>query len=636
MSVVDRPTVSVVIPCYNQASFAFEAALSAKYAYDGPLDVIIINDGSTEAAAPRKLLAIREALGDERCEISIVHQENKGLPATRNAGVDRAVGDFIQFLDADDLLVAEKIGDQIKHLRLATRVDVSLTDCITASERLDEFERHKNLIAGYGHRLEDFALHWERGFSIPIHCALFRRGVFDRVRFNEAVKAKEDWVFWTQLVMEGGRLSYLGTNGAVYRIHAGSMCRATRSIGRQWIRAAAEIDRFVGDICPSFMDCAVDWYEGNYRTALDQEPFVDDAAPPNRHAKTSSSGGVPSPGCVGAERRLRGQRLSARAPRISVVVPVYNHLSYLNECFNSLALQQIDEMEVIVVDDASEDPGVAQFLDDLQRSDSIFRVLTNTENLGIVQSQTRAIGHATGDYIVFVDCDDSLPPRALDRAFRYIDAQGGCDYFFSDRFDVDENGDVLRLARYGGYDDERFTGAFRADILNGMVASHLKIVRRDAFHRVGGFDPTFSGVQDWELALKMAEAGKFLYLDQPLYRHRIHEQSVTTRDFRAQFHLGNLVRRKYAPRLTGLDERARLASSVRTLFYGDEEIGVLEVAEAWRRGPVTLDATRPLSHKNLWLFREFNSYLDEILWSSSEVYASLLGFLWSPAILRRV
>jgi hypothetical protein len=51
---------------------------------------------------------------------------------------------------------------------------------------------------------------------------------------------------------------------------------------------------------------------------------------------------------------------------------------------------------------------------------------------------------------------------------------------------------------------------------------------------------------------------------------------------------------------------------------------------------VTLDTTRPLSLKNLWLFREFNSYLDEVLWSSSETYAALLGFVWSPAALRRV
>jgi O-antigen biosynthesis protein len=139
MSAIDCPTVSVVIPCYNQASFAYEAALSAKYAYDGPLDVIIINDGSTDAAASRKLLAVRDTLGDERCEISIIHQENKGLPATRNVGVTRAIGDFVQFLDADDLLVAEKIGDQVKHLRLVARIDVSLTDCVMVSERVDEF-----------------------------------------------------------------------------------------------------------------------------------------------------------------------------------------------------------------------------------------------------------------------------------------------------------------------------------------------------------------------------------------------------------------------------------------------------------------------------------------------------------------
>jgi O-antigen biosynthesis protein len=218
-----------------------------------------------------------------------------------------------------------------------------------------------------------------------------------------------------------------------------------------------------------------------------------------------------------------------------------------------------------------------------------------------------------------------------------MEENGGCDYFFSDRFDIDTSDSVIRLARYGGYEDNdrRFTGEFLPDLLNGMIASHLKIVRRSGFERVHGFDPEFSGVQDWELALKIAEFGKFLYLPEPLYLHRIHPKSVTSGDVRGQFHRTNCLRRKFAPRLLKLDDRVRRTFRNATIVLGEEPVRILDIAAAWRHGPVVLDASRALTRENLWMVREFNSYIDAIIWSAPDIYPALLGYVWSPDILKR-
>ncbi|WP_249212173.1 hypothetical protein [Burkholderia cenocepacia] len=89
------------------------------------------------------------------------------------------------------------------------------------------------------------------------------------------------------------------------------------------------------------------------------------------------------------------------------------------------------------------------------------------------------------------------------------------------------------------------------DLLDGMVASHLKVIRRSTYLKAGGSDDAFSGIQDWELALKIAEFGRFHYLHEPLYRHRVHTRSVTSSDSVGQFRKTNIVRRRFYYPLVG-------------------------------------------------------------------------------------
>jgi glycosyltransferase involved in cell wall biosynthesis len=628
-----NPIVSVIIPCYNQGSYLFEAALSAKRAYRGPLDVIIVNDGSTESSIRRTLELVANELSDERCKIRIIHQANTGLSGARNVAIAAAEGNFIQLLDADDLLLEGKIDDQIGHFNVARSIDVSITDFIEANEQLDQFVRHDRIVGGWSYSLRDFAMSWERGFSIPAHCALIKKEVFSRIAFEEKVKAKEDWIFWTRLVATGGRIAFLGSRGAVYRIHDKSMCRSMPDLGRQWLTASTQIDAIVRDSCPDFLPKAVEWYQTAYASA---------AEPSN--AKSSSRGDVSStPPDFDNSTELPLKLAVARSGpvRLSIVIPIFNHFEYLRQCLDSAFSQQLDwddgAIEVVLADDGSTDPRVHALLDRLaaERRANL-RIVRSATNRGIAPTQNAAVAAAAGAYIAFLDCDDALAPNALRRAMDFIGANKGCDYFFSDRWDIDKAGKRIRLARYGGYADGRFVGDFKRDILNGMVASHLKIIRKSSFEAVSGFDPEFSGVQDWELALKLLKFGKFVYLPQPLYQHRIHEKSVTSGDRRGQFHRTNLVRRKFAPEILNLDVRKDAESKGRRSFFrGNDDIEIPALARAWENAPVTLDTTYPLTKANLWRIREFNSYIDEIVWAAPEVYAALLGYVWSPDILKR-
>src|SRR6266849_2332172 len=101
--------VSVIIPCYNSEKFisrAIDSVINQKYE---TLEMILVDDGSTDGT---KTILDKYAL-DNSSWIKIIQQENKGACAARNAGLKIANGDYIQFLDADDNLLPDKIKFQI-------------------------------------------------------------------------------------------------------------------------------------------------------------------------------------------------------------------------------------------------------------------------------------------------------------------------------------------------------------------------------------------------------------------------------------------------------------------------------------------------------------------------------------------
>jgi glycosyltransferase involved in cell wall biosynthesis len=103
---VAEPRVSIVVASYNGEKFLQETLASA-FAQDfDSYEVVLVDDGSTDRTA-----AVAQAF-----PVRYVHQENAGLPAARNRGIDEARGDLIAFLDDDDLLPPTKLRVQVRYL----------------------------------------------------------------------------------------------------------------------------------------------------------------------------------------------------------------------------------------------------------------------------------------------------------------------------------------------------------------------------------------------------------------------------------------------------------------------------------------------------------------------------------------
>jgi O-antigen biosynthesis protein len=325
------------------------------------------------------------------------------------------------------------------------------------------------------------------------------------------------------------------------------------------------------------------------------------------------------------------------APSISVVIPVYNHYKYIEECLRSLCDQGTREFEVICIDDASTDLRIHELMQGLKDKLTGLRIVMHASNQGISASQNEAVNLARGKFIAFLDCDDLLVPNALSRVNEEIKQQPDIDYFFSDRWDIDESGASVRLARYGGYYHLKpGDRSFRDDLLDGMVASHLKVIRRSAFIQVNGCSDEFEGIQDWELALKISQIGKLAYIPEPLYKHRVHSHSVTESAKVVQMRKTNMLRRRYIDcwltsancSIKGADAKP---PQVFNCYRALPPLGELKKCRSSGQ-PCVLDLRGPLLTSAITFAREFNSYFDLILWDRPEVPAALTGYLWGDVL----
>lgn len=630
------PAVSVIVPCYNQGEYLDDALLSAEHAYRGPLEVIVVDDGSTE---PRTLAALRR-LRSERATLHVVRQPNGGLSAARNAGLARASGEYIQFLDADDLLVPGKIDRQVDHFTVVPRLDVSISDYMLCDEKRLLCSNVESMLPTSRFEIPDFLFRWERGLSIPIHCGLFRRAALAGMRFDESLRAKEDWLFWSTLKIRHARMAYLPLRGAVYRQHAQSMRRSYRRMGDSWICAAAKIRAALPrDAYPAFLDEAVSWHAKCYRG---HPGYAAELSAGAGHDTVAAVPAATTSGLAAGDETAAERRLASRftgmpglpgMPAITVVIPVYNHYDYLIECLGSL-LDQGAAFEVICIDDASTDARVGRLLDTLDGVSPRLRIIRRAQNTGISENQNEAVRQASGDYIAFLDCDDALAEAALDKVAGEIAAHPEVDYFFTDRFDIDERGEIIRRADYGGYPDivPSADSDIRSDLLDGMVASHLKVIRRTAYQQAGGTSEEFSGIQDWELALRIAEFGKFRHIAEPLYRHRIHAASVSRSDSQRQFRKSNLLRRQY--QLKWLAPAGEPAQADKTVVFRDAKLPTpKELKALWHSGKrCHVEIGRQCSPVALNFLREFNSYFDRISYEDIGAWVALMGYTWGDIL----
>lgn len=218
--------VSIIVPCYNQAQYLDEALQSVIEQTYASWECIIVNDGSpdnTEEVARKWLNK------DER--FKYLYQENGGLSSARNAGLKIAKGDYIQFLDADDLIESEKIRVQLENLINDHEIDISVS-----GYRYFEDLTRKLKSMGRNNIFPEVVLHksdsdLKEVLSLKnpmvISATLYKKSVFEKVgMFDEDLVSLEDWEFHTRCALHDMKFQHIGViinTKTLIRLHSNSM-----------------------------------------------------------------------------------------------------------------------------------------------------------------------------------------------------------------------------------------------------------------------------------------------------------------------------------------------------------------------------------------------------------------------------
>lgn len=220
------PCVSIIIPCFNQAQFLPDALDSLVKQTFVDWECIIVNDGSTDNT--RDLAIYYSQLNNK---FIFVDQNNQGLSAARNAGLEKATGKYIQFLDADDALLPSKIEKQLNVLKKTTDLCLAISnfyycDSIDTNKRVLETINLSPYL-DTANALNELIIRWEDTLSIPAHCFLFDARFFSEhnIRFDTFLPNHEDWDCWLSIFSHFPDIFFVDEKLAIYRIHDSSMTK---------------------------------------------------------------------------------------------------------------------------------------------------------------------------------------------------------------------------------------------------------------------------------------------------------------------------------------------------------------------------------------------------------------------------
>jgi glycosyltransferase involved in cell wall biosynthesis len=282
---------------------------------------------------------------------------------------------------------------------------------------------------------------------------------------------------------------------------------------------------------------------------------------------------------------------------VSVIIPAYNAAATIAVTIDSVLSQTFQDFEIIVSDDGSKDDTASVVSH--YRSDPRVRYMFH-ENRGTSHAKNLAACEAKGEYLVFLDSDDTLEPTALEIMVHDFKATGAawCVVDIVKRIGNDR---IIRRAQFP-------SGSLLSGILEDDFVTRSPFYLRSAFLASGMYDEGLAVREDWDINIRMIEQERpFTYIKQPLYIYARTEGSLMT---------GNLRRTLTSTEKVLLKHHKKLADS------GNSEIAVIYARNMWqlarryfyeaRDFPEAFRCVRESLRYNLSLHRIFHPLIHRI------------------------
>ena len=207
-------------------------------------------------------------------------------------------------------------------------------------------------------------------------------------------------------------------------------------------------------------------------------------------------------------------------PKVSIVIPVYNGSDYLREAINSALAQTYSNIEIIVINDGSNDGGATEKIA-FSYGDRI-RYFSKT-NGGVASALNMAIDNMSGEYFSWLSHDDLYFEQKVERQIEFLSAinseESNNIIVYSDYAHFTNNPDEVELRKMPGVPPSEFRYWLTTEnILHGCTL----LIPKTAFSRIGRFDTQLRTTQDYDLWFRLAKEYQFVHLGECLVKSRLH------------------------------------------------------------------------------------------------------------------
>ena len=564
------PKVSVIIPVYNTSEFLGECLDSLLNQTLTDIEIICVDDGSTDDS----LFILRKyAEVDKR--IIILTQQNKGAGVARNYGMSVAKGEYLSFLDSDDFFSHDLLSET-----------TAAADRTQANIIVYRFEKYNHVTGEYTSANYAFHKEWwpdhpfnytanpDKIFNSFNPCTwnkLFRHSfVKENHLFFQDNKRTNDMFFTCAALACARRIFLVDRVFAYYRIGLSNNSQSTNTVAPwDFYKALLGIKTFLEErglfsaLQESYRNLAKNTCVYNVNTNKEQSILLYEELKKERFENLGIQT-IPSDKISSDfhERYLEHMYFKhvnkakeqyaavvlkkadlQYVPKVSVIVPVYNVESYVNDCLASLSDQKLKEIEIICVNDGSTDNSL-EVVQNYAETDSRVHVISQ-ENRGLSEARNSGVKIATGEYLYFIDGDDLLDENALSDLYaKAVKEDLDIVFFDADSF-LDENEDsddaVLqkKLQGYLAYYHRKgdYTGVISGtDMFVKMKTSKeyrssacLQLIKRSFYEGNSlGFYPGILHEDNLFSLPAILLAKRTGHINKPYYKRRVHTGSIMT------------------------------------------------------------------------------------------------------------
>ncbi|WKX27168.1 glycosyltransferase family 2 protein [Tatumella ptyseos] len=203
--------------------------------------------------------------------------------------------------------------------------------------------------------------------------------------------------------------------------------------------------------------------------------------------------------------------------KVSVIVPVYNVESYVEDCIDSLINQDFDSYEVIIVDDGSQDQSINLISRMIQRNDN-FKIVKKV-NGGLSSARNYGMNYIKGEFFTFVDSDDILDVNFLKRTYNSI---GDADLCCTGYNEISESGNYIKTTINNFDIDKQYENIVEA--IDFIPNAWGKLYKKSSFIEIKY--PEGMLFEDFAISYEVFFNKKIIFLDDPLYNYRIRAGSI--------------------------------------------------------------------------------------------------------------